>query len=139
MIVRVKGAQASVLVTEYHPENESNRIHLRIDKIDTSASLAHPAIDTQEGIDNQAEECELELLGHIETRGDVSAKSGWLGNPNTALRLEGFAANWLSKPDGLTWLISAVPEKAQNPRSVSPEHSSAHAGKPNHYLSRVCA
>ncbi len=101
VIVRVKGAQASVLVTEYHPENESNRIHLRIDKIDTSASLAHPAIDTQEGIDNQAEECELELLGHIETRGDVSAKSGWLGNPNTALRLEGFAANWLSKPDGL--------------------------------------
>ncbi|MCQ4321751.1 hypothetical protein [Stutzerimonas stutzeri] len=106
VIVRVKGAQASVLVTEYHPENESNRIHLRLDKIDTSASLIDPKpIDPkpieQKPIDQQAGACELEWLGHIETRGDVSATSGWLGDPNTARRLEGFSANWLNKPDGL--------------------------------------
>ncbi len=101
VVVRVKGAQASVLVTEFHPKNESNRIHLRIDKIDTSLSLAPPTAGTPADADKHAENCELEFVGHIETRGDVSAQSGWLGNPDTALRLEGFSANWLRKPDGL--------------------------------------
>lgn len=101
VVVRVKGAQASVLVTEFHPENESNRIHLRIDKIDTSLSLAPPVSSTPTGVDKQAEKCELAFVGHIETRGDVSVKSGWLGNPDTALRLEGFSATWLKQPSGL--------------------------------------
>ena len=34
--MRVKGAQAGVLITEYHPEGESATIQLRIDQIDTS-------------------------------------------------------------------------------------------------------
>lgn len=101
IVVRVKGAQAGVLVTEFHPENESNRIHLHIDKIDTSASLASSVISAQKAFDKQVEECELEFVGHIEARGDVSVKSGWLGNPDTALRLEGFSATWLKQPVGL--------------------------------------
>lgn len=106
VIVRVKGAQASVLITEYHPESESNRIQLRIDKIDTSASLALAAVGSQKASgdrppNDQPKACELEWLGHIETRGDVPVRSGWLGNPDSVLRLEGFAANWLKKPEGL--------------------------------------
>jgi hypothetical protein len=99
VVVRVKGAQAGVLITEFHPHNESNRIHLRIDKIDTSAPAPIPA-ESCEPLANPAT-YQIEFVGHIESRGDVTAPSGWLGNPDSSYRLEGFCANWVKPPEGV--------------------------------------
>lgn len=95
VVVRIKGAQASVLVTEYHPEGESAAIQLRIDQISTAPS-GPKAIEPSSVPPTQA--ARLKLHGHIETRGDVVVEDGWLGTPGTPLRLEGFAIDWQDQP-----------------------------------------
>jgi hypothetical protein len=40
----------------------------------------------------------LELLGHIERRGDVRVTDDWLGDPTGSARLEGFAIAWKNRP-----------------------------------------
>jgi len=99
IIVRIKGAQASVLITEYHPEGESAAIQLRIDQINTSPAGPKPGT-TQKA--NAPQPVGLKLHGHIETRGDVVVENGWLGAPNTLLRLEGFSVDWKDQPQDVS-------------------------------------
>ncbi|WP_462381110.1 hypothetical protein [Pseudomonas sp. Marseille-QA0892] len=102
IVVRVKGAQAGILITEYHPHEDANRINLRVDKIDTSAEPAASPVSPKPAESSaDANICAIEWSGHIETRGDITSNEPWLGNPNSALRLEGFAAKWLRQPEGL--------------------------------------
>ncbi|WP_349616786.1 hypothetical protein [Azotobacter salinestris] len=99
VVVRIKGAQASVLVTEYHPEGESAAIQLRIDQISTAPS-GPKAVEPSPAPQTHA--AKLKLHGHIETRGDVVVEDGWLGTPGTPLRLEGFAIDWQDQPQDVT-------------------------------------
>ncbi len=101
VVVRIKGAPASVLITEYHPEGETGKVQLRIDKIDTGTRPKPAALQTPAEPASEPGHCKLKLLGHIETRGDVEVDDAWLGSPNTLLRLEGFAIHWNSQPAGV--------------------------------------
>lgn len=103
VVVRIKGAQASVLITEYHPEGESAAIQLRIDQINTSP--CGPQSDKPPKAASP-QPAKLKLHGHIETRGDILVEDGWLGAPNTLLRLEGFSIEWKDQPQniGLAYL-----------------------------------
>jgi hypothetical protein len=89
IVARVKGGPANMLVTIFRPEGDDSNAQLRVDRISTAPSPA-PAKPTQ-----------LEMLGHIETRGDVIAHDTWLGDPASHLRLEGFSINWQKAPDGV--------------------------------------
>ncbi len=107
-IVRVKGAQASVLVTEYHPEGVAlNCLKLEIDQIDTHPQKGGPEkLAKSQSVTHPPEQpeptaCPLQLAGHVERLGDVCITGGWLGQPGTALRLEGFAISWLDQPEGV--------------------------------------
>lgn len=105
VIVRVKGSQASVLITEYHPEGGTpNSVQLQIEQIGTAAKT-EPRQHAGKAVQLEAFEaprpCSLKLLGHIETRGDVTVENTWLGNPNSLLRLEGFSIAWDNQPQGL--------------------------------------
>lgn len=95
VVVRVKGAQASVLITEYHPEGESATIQLRIDQISTFPSGPKPSEPSPVAPPRTVG---LKLNGHIETRGDVAVEDEWLGVPGTPLRLEGFSVDWQDQP-----------------------------------------
>jgi len=101
VVVRIKGAPASVLITEYHPEGEIGKVQLRIDKIDTGAQSKPAALQMPAAPVADPGYCKFKLLGHIETRGDVSVDDTWLGSPNTPLRLEGFSIHWHNQPEGI--------------------------------------
>ncbi|WP_349571884.1 hypothetical protein [Azotobacter salinestris] len=113
VIVRIKGAQASVLVTEYHPEGESAAIQLRIDQISTAPS-GPKAVEPSPVPPTQA--ARLKLHGHIETRGDVAVEDGWLGTPGTPLRLEGFAIEWQGQPQDVTLAYLCRSAKGSEPQ-----------------------
>ncbi len=112
-VVRVKGAQASVLVTEYYPEGAAAiNGQLHIDPINTapkerSATKPVPpaaVTDTPklaELLKAEQPRCSLKLQGHIERTGDVTVENTWLGDPNSQHRLEGFVITWNKKPEGL--------------------------------------
>jgi hypothetical protein len=55
-----------------------------------------------------AEDIDLELVGHIERRGDVRVRNQWLGDPNGMHRLEGFAISGTNFPSGLTLAYSCA-------------------------------
>ena len=51
----------------------------------------------------------LTLLGHLQEAGDVRVQSGaWLGDPQSRLRLEGFAIEWENKPQDVDVAYSCV-------------------------------
>nr|WP_019367392.1 hypothetical protein [Pseudomonas luteola] len=114
VVVRVKGTQASVLITEYIPEGETGTIQLRIDRIETS--LPKPSINKPADTPKAPARCQLKLLGHIEARGDVVAEGEWLGEPNTSLRMEGFSIGWQEQPAGLDLAYLCRTGKSSEPQ-----------------------
>jgi hypothetical protein len=60
----------------------------------------------------------LELLGHIERRGDVRARSAWLGDPSSPLRLEGFAVAADHLPPGLNLAYSCRTPGQDEPQAA---------------------
>ncbi|MBS0371903.1 MAG: hypothetical protein JSS57_22190 [Proteobacteria bacterium] len=99
IVARVKGGPANILVTTFRSEDDTSNVHLRMDRISTAPSPA-PARPTA------TSQTQLELLGHIETQGDVISHNTWLGDPTTRLRLEGFSINWPNAPGGMTLAYS---------------------------------
>lgn len=99
IVARVKGGPANMLVTTFRPEGDISNAQLRMDRISTAPSpaAARPA-DTSP--------TQLDMLGHVETQGDVIAHNTWLGDPTTHLRLEGFSINWQNAPSGVTLAYS---------------------------------
>lgn len=99
IVARVKGGPASILVTIFRPESDNSNAQLRMDRIST-APFPAPTRPTAPS------PTQLDLLGHVETQGDVIAHNTWLGDPTTSLRLEGFSINWQNAPSGVTLAYS---------------------------------
>jgi hypothetical protein len=104
IVARVKGATATVLITEYHMFDESiDPIDLRIDRIDTSPAImrnfgviAKPEPDL--AIAATPQPASLTLLAHLQGAGDVNSTEGWAGQHDSTQRLEGFSVIWDNKP-----------------------------------------
>lgn len=116
IVARVQRAEIGILIAQYHVPSAHGvqDVDIRIDQIDTSgrflggsaASAApagatrpsglEPTRPTQSAVDAQPER--LELLGHVQYRGDVRVTDGWLGDPNGQARIEGFAVEWKDRP-----------------------------------------
>lgn len=114
LIARVKGGSTGVLITEYHAKGQPVQVQLRLDRIDTRPEAlvqaaapvtAQVAAPTQSTASNNG--VQIKLVGHIERRGDVVANNSWLGDPNGAFRLEGFAIHCEGLPEGLSFGYSA--------------------------------
>jgi hypothetical protein len=48
----------------------------------------------------------VELLGHVEWRGDIRVCNQWLGDPHSQARIEGFAVYWLNRPEQVNLLYT---------------------------------
>ena len=91
IFARVIGETVNVLVNEFQLTGTASPAQLRVDRIETAArptSSSPPA-----GLPP--------LIGHVETLGDVRFSPPWLGNPNSHLRLEGFAFETGFTPPGV--------------------------------------
>lgn len=99
IVARVKGGPTNILITTFRSEGDTSDVQLRMDRISTAPSPA-PSRPTATA------PTQLELLGHIETQGDVISHHTWLGDPTTHLRLEGFSINWPNAPSGVTLAYS---------------------------------
>lgn len=99
IVARVKGGPAHMLITTFRPEGDNSNAQLRMDRISTAPSPA-PTGPTD------TSPTQLDMLGHVETQGDVMAHNTWLGDPTTSLRLEGFSINWQNAPSGVTLAYS---------------------------------
>lgn len=105
LVMRVKGEQASVLITEFRTSGNARPIELRFDCIATSSKeplSTQPAHDTS----MQAGPLHTEITGHIERRGDVTVDQGWLGAPDSTHRIEGFCIKVTDLPEGLVLAYS---------------------------------
>lgn len=97
IVGRVKGGQAGLLITEFRKNVSSDvQASLRIDRIDTSESLAREI--EQEAL---ATSIDLQLSGHIQNIGDAPAQLGWLGDATSNARIEGFCVEWFDRPQGV--------------------------------------
>lgn len=126
LIVRVQGSPCGILVTEYHLPGEPAGIQLRVDRLDERPAMQaspqsaaqtptpgprfnpnlSPNFSPNQGSAGASGAAPLELLGHIERRGDVRARGAWLGDPGSPLRLEGFAVSAEPLPPGLSLAYS---------------------------------
>ena len=131
-VVRVKGAQAGILIAEYHPHDDSNRINLRVDKVDPLAKPSvSPVTSEPMKVPTESSVCSIEWSGHIEMRGDLTSKDAWPGNPNTALRFEGFLHSRLNSLTDWTRHTYAVRAKARSHRLGLWASLSGHAARQN--------
>ncbi|MCK2096071.1 hypothetical protein [Thauera aromatica] len=87
IVVRVKGEQAGLLLTEFASTAKSTPIELRIDRI---ATAGRDAQDSQTQIRQAAPPPRVVLKGHVQRLGDVIAENSWLGAPQSINRIEGF-------------------------------------------------
>lgn len=100
VVVRVSQDNAAVLIAEYFADKAAfkGRVEIVIDRLDgvqrktgvTAAALPY-SVKTLRAFGDLLP---IELLGHIERKGDVSVAQGWLGDPQGGARIEGFAAQW---------------------------------------------
>lgn len=123
IIARVKGAPASLLVSELHPIGQQAQVKLRIDKVDTSfannsgthtqasapnsANTAAPLPDALNKLNQLknlvgGQSINIKMVGHIERRGDVVVHNDWLGAPDSTQRIEGFSISCDGLPEGVT-------------------------------------
>lgn len=114
IVARVKGGVATVLITEYHMfDADIDPIDLRIDRIDTSPAImrsfsltAKQKTDAAIGTDPLP--VAIKLTAHVQSTGDVLSTSGWIGEPTTTERLEGFMVTWDDRPDGVDLVYTST-------------------------------
>lgn len=107
IIGRVKSGVATVLITEYYlADVEVDPVDLRIDRIDTSAAImrnflpAKPAPEAVAFSKTAPANAVLKLTGHLHDTGEICVTDQWLGDENSATRIEGFSIAWVNKPEG---------------------------------------
>lgn len=112
LIVRVKNGAGTLLITEYQRADlPVRKVDLRVDRINTSVDIIRPeqqqapvvasqALESAAWVERHGSPLLLELLGHVQAQGDVTAYE-WVGNTDQEARLEGFAIVWPNKPQGV--------------------------------------
>jgi hypothetical protein len=127
IIGRVKNGVTTVLITEYHLANvQVDPVDLRIDRIDTSAAIMRnfappaPAKETSSELQPAVAPGTLKLIGHIQSRGDVTASQEWLGERQGTTSIEGFLVDWAERPDGVDLAYtSTVAGSGPSPKVLS--------------------
>jgi hypothetical protein len=129
VVLRVKSAAGSVLITEFHKDGQQKRIVLKVDKIATdeaTVSVEDHSIDALATAAKTASAARqssppahplgtvIRKVGHIEGVGDVAIQSGWLGDPTSVSRLEGFAISPVGLPSGVGLQYGVLIEGAQH-------------------------
>lgn len=117
VVARVSGGDAIILITNINDEGQVAGV--AVDKVAGAAmrSSLRGAQAKKESLAarpvNQAANAmnlsmpSIHLAGHIEMQGDVAMDvNGWLGNPNSSRRLEGFVINWANKPENVDLVYS---------------------------------
>ena len=134
VVVRVKSAVGSLLLTEFHKAGQQQQMKLKIDRVATegfeagggeqtafpstvraAGSTAATAKSVGQGRFIQqtvASDASLTIrqLGHIEGVGDTIVENDWLGDPDGSERLEGFAVSVKGLPTGVTLNYGAMIE-----------------------------
>ncbi|WP_288404814.1 cell wall-binding repeat 2 family protein [uncultured Pseudomonas sp.] len=112
LIVRVKNGAGTLLITEYQRADlPVRKVDLRVDRINTSVDIIRPeqqqapvvasqALESAARVERHGSPLLLELLGHVQAQGDITAYE-WVGNTDQEARLEGFAIVWPNKPQGV--------------------------------------
>ncbi|NBC47682.1 MAG: hypothetical protein GVY22_06790 [Gammaproteobacteria bacterium] len=121
VVVRVARAEAGVLIAKYRVpgHSASGPVQIQVDFVDNSGRFVRSQNSAPGGVKLPAEQGggaalssnasasgpsagirreKIELHGHVERLGDVSAGDGWLGDPGGAQRVEGFAVHWYDQP-----------------------------------------
>jgi len=113
IVVRIKGATGSILLTEFHKTGQQHRMTLKIDRVasegfEVQGAAAEPERPTTAS--SASAPVSVRHLGHIERVGDAVVQDGWLGDPLSDQRLEGFAVSVTGLPDGVTLNYAALIE-----------------------------
>jgi len=109
-VVRCGGGEGNLLVTSL--SGSSRPVGVRVDRIAGATDLPGAGISgapPQPGRPRQTAMEALGLAGHIEMLGDVRGRPGkWLGDPETARRLEGFTVEWANRPEDVDIAYSCM-------------------------------
>lgn len=136
IIGRVKNGVTTVLITEYHLANVAvDPVDLRIDRIDTSAAImrnfSSPASSSTVAAPastSATSGAQLKLLGHVQSRGDITTTHDWLGDANGTARLEGFLIDWANRPEGVDLVYtSTIAGAGPSPKVLSGHYSGTRA------------
>lgn len=110
LVVRVLRGESAALIATFQSRGVDVDLEslVQIDRVDTTGKFvrANKQAARAGGRTPQSsfepatgEEATLNLLGHIQNRGDVRSTGGdWLGDPSSRMRLEGFVVEWPSRP-----------------------------------------
>ena len=134
VIVRVKAAVGSLLLTEFHKAGQQKQMKLKIDRVATegfedgggsqgffpttvrasaegadSAAVSSPMVERRAG----NESISVRQLGHLQGVGDAVVQDDWLGDPLGEDRLEGFAISAKGLPSGVSLTYGALIEGAR--------------------------
>ncbi|WP_201217690.1 hypothetical protein [Halochromatium roseum] len=109
VVVRVSRGDGAVMLAKYLVPGHSaaNDVQIQIDQVDATGRFVRDSEtkrDPSAGGMSSSPSSQLEtidLQGHVERQGDVSAVNGWLGNPQKSARLEGFSVHWYNRPEGV--------------------------------------
>lgn len=141
VILRVKGAVGSLLLSEFHKAGQQQQMKLKIDRVATqgfedhdgghpsfpstvrgaapAASFAQSSNAVNPGkaptgkVATAAPSLAVRQLGHIQGEGDTIVENDWLGDPWGDARLEGFAVSVKGLPAGVTLNYGAMIEGTQ--------------------------
>lgn len=122
LLVNVKGGDAVLAASKYSPRPLDGKvdIHWRIEPLNPAQSSKRaPSSQKAQRRENAQPEppqkkapaktdtaFPLALKGHIERKGDINVSSGeWLGDPNSRVRLEGFAIDCAELPQGVQLIV----------------------------------
>jgi hypothetical protein len=93
IVVRVNNALGSLLLTEFHKPGQQQRVTVKIDQVtqeNLASALSSQGDTSADASLSSAHTPAVRLLGHIEKKGDIVSRDGWLGDPSSDLRIEGF-------------------------------------------------
>ena len=105
IVVRVNGALAPLLLTEFQKPGQKQRLTLKIDRV-LQENLKETLSPSQASNIAQAGSQQKPLpsvrqFGHIQAVGDTVVQDAWLGDPTSTRRIEGFAIGLMGLPDSL--------------------------------------
>lgn len=114
VVVRVKGEETGLLITEFATSPQTVPIELRIDRI-TNLNKGTSGANESESAGADRARPRTALLGHIQGAGDITVTDGWLGSPNALERIEGFNITVSGLPEGLILAYSCRSGKDAEP------------------------
>lgn len=108
IVLRVKGEQAGLLITQFSTAAKPLPVELHLDRIDQVKPATKPGEAAGQVPSKAADlpQPHTILSGHIERAGDVTVEHGWLGAPDSTRRIEGFSIAVSELPEGITLAYS---------------------------------